>query len=394
MAANLTTYDAILKENYAPAIVEQLNTKTILLKRLKRDSEALFGREFVIPVHAGFNEGVGARGENGPLPDAGKQQYKVAKYTPKYNWGQIAITEVVIKTTLKDKGAFVRALDSEVKGMANTMAMDINRQLFGDGTGLLAKCATNSTETNTIALDESTKMSNLRVGMKVDILVMADGTAVATNRTITAIDKINKKITIDGAAITTNTTHGVYRTGNYGKELNGLGNIINETGAVGGLNPANAGEEFWAATVLDNGGTLRSISETLMQQAFDAPSENSDGEVTLIIGGYGVRRAYQSLLTSLKRYVNTMDLEGGFTALEYNGKPFTVDKDAPPNTIFFIDENHLTLYELAKPQWMEEDGKILKWDGGTGYKAVFEYFSELGTDLRAAHAVLKDITEA
>ncbi len=43
---------------------------------------------------------------------------------------------------------------------------------------------------------------------------------------------------------------------------------------------------------------------------------------------------------------------------------------------------------------MEEDGKILKWDGGTGYKAVFEYFAELGTDLRAAHAVLKDITEA
>ncbi|HEX7022640.1 MAG TPA: phage major capsid protein, partial [Trueperaceae bacterium] len=153
------------------------------------------------------------------------------------------------------------------------------------------------------------------------------------------------------------------------------------------------GQEYWAATVLDNGGTNRAISEQLMQQAFDAPAENSAGEVSLVIGGFGVRRAYQGLLTSLKRYVNTMQLEGGFSALEYNGKPFTVDKDCPPNRIFFLDESHLALYELAPPDWMQQDGKILKWDGNVGYKAVYEYFCNLGTDLRGAHAVLADITE-
>jgi len=393
MAANLTVYDAILKEDYAPAIVEQLNSKTVLLKRLRRDSESIAGREFVVPVHGRRNEGIGARGESDSLPTAGAQGYDNATYTPKYVWGQIGVTQVVIEHTRKDRGAFIRAVDSEVRGMARDMACDLNRMFFGDGTGLLETCGTTSNST-TVQLDADAPMKHLRVNMYIDILVKADGSAVAENRKITAIDKTNKTITIDGAAVTTDNTHGVYRAGNYGKETEGLQNIISDTGALGGIDPSTAGEEYWAAAVFDNGGTLRAIDETLMQKAFDAPSENSNGEVSLILGGFGVRRAYQNLLTSLKRYVKPMQLEGGFSALEYNGKPFTVDKDCLPNKIFFIDESHLSLYQLAKPQWMTEDGGILKWDTGTGYKAVYYWFCNLGTDERAAHALLDDITES
>src|SRR5690606_34695559 len=345
-----------------------------------------------IPVHVGRNEGIGFRGEHDTLAPAGQQRYEDLRYRPHYVWGQIHITEVLIEHTKSDRGAFVRALDAEVRGMVRDMIAEVNRILWGDGTGLLAATKANN-NTNVIALEDNARMGYFRVGMVVDILAVADGTPVATQRKITAVDKTAKTITIDGAPITTTTDHGVYRFGNYGKVANGLMNVVSNTGNLGGLNPANPGQEFWASHVFSNGGTLRDISEELLQQAFDAPTEESNGEVSLIIGSFGVRRAYQSLLTALRRYVNTMELEGGFSALEFNGKPFTVDKDAPYNTLFLLDETYLRLFETSKPKWMDRDGAVLKYDGNTGWRAIYRWFFNLGTDLRAAHARLDDLRE-
>ena len=50
MAADLTTYDKILKEDYAPAIEKQFTTRTPLLNIIKRDSTMIEGREFVVPT--------------------------------------------------------------------------------------------------------------------------------------------------------------------------------------------------------------------------------------------------------------------------------------------------------------------------------------------------------
>jgi len=394
MAANLTEYDAVLKENYAPAIIEQLNSKTILLKRLERDRDSFNGEHFVIPLHTAWNEGIGARTESGTRPTAGQQGYKRALYSEVYNFGSIKLTQALISKTRKTKGSFVKAVRSEVEGMTKGFIQDTNRQLNRSKTGLLGTCGTTANST-TVVMGSDNDMKFLRVNMSVDILVKADGTTGTggTNRTITAINKANKTITISGAAITTDNTYGVYRTGNYNLEMNGLEDIVAESGALGNLNPANAGEEAWAAHVFDNGGTLRSISDDLVLVAYESVSEDSNGEVSLVLSSFGVRRAYVKLQRSLKRHVNTKVVDGGFKVIEYEGVDWAVDKAHTPNTMRFLDMDNLKLCEVEEAQWMDEDGHILKWDTNTGYEAVFYHFANFVTGLRSAHASLGDITE-
>lgn len=275
------------------------------------------------------------------------------------------------------------------------MAVDVNRQFFGDGTGALTACGTTSASTTVVV----TTTALIRTNMGIDVVVTSSGATStgATGRYVSSVASTTTFV-ISGAAITTDSTFSVYRAGNYGNESNGLQNIVKASGALGGLNPSTAGVEYWASTVYSNSGTTRAISEALMQKSFDAPAEvkfGTGGQPSLIIGTFGTRRAYQNLLSSLKRYSpNVLELEGGFTALEYNGLPFVVDRAAFANTVWFLDESHFQLFQVTEPGWMDDDGKVLKWDTATGYKGVYRWFLNLGTDARDAHAQLTDIIEA
>jgi hypothetical protein len=399
MAADLTTYDKILKEVYAPAIVEQLNNKTILLKRIQKGGEEDYnGREFVIPTHGRRNEAIGARGAtSSTVPTPGNEGYDNALLKPAYNWGTIQVSEVVIDTTSSDKGAFRRAVKSETTGMTTNMAVDINRQFFGDGTGLIV--ATPVGGPSATVLVTSTK--NLRAGMVIDVLTRSTGAVISAARTILSVVK-DTSILLD-ASVTTGATDGLYRQGNkvltVNNETAGIQQIVSSTGAFEGLDPSVAGQDYWQSFVSANGGTNRPITEILMQTAFDGAAEQANGEPSLMISSFGGRRSYQNLLVSLKRFQNWSTLEGGFKVLDYNGLPFAVDRDAPgpasvsPKArIWFVDETHLKMYQLSAPSWMDGDGSILKYDQGTGYKALYHWFMNLGTDARNCHALLDDIT--
>lgn len=392
MAANLTAYDAVLKEDYAPAIAEQLRNDNVLLKRIERDSESVEGKEVYVPLHTRRNVGIAARGENDTLPTAGAQGYSVAKFPVRYHYGRIEVSGPLLAASRSNKGSFVRALDAEIKGMAIDFRKDINRALYQDGLGRLATCGTMGSGGTTVPVDT---LDYLDVDMVVAIYG-SDGTQVATGRTITAIDPDSNPvtITIDGANVQTSSTDIVVRSGAYDKELHGLGAIVNNTGTLQNIDSSTAANRFWRATVLDNGGVNRTLSEVLMQTAFDSANKGGN-QVSLMICNYGVRRAYMNLLTSLKRFQSPMKLEGGFDALDYNGKPLVVDPDCQSNLIYFLDESHLKFYQMNDPSWAEEDGAVLcRVSGKDAYDAYYYWYTEFGTDKRSAHAVLKDITEA
>ena len=399
MGATLTTLADIIKTQYAPVVGEMINHSTPILDRIGKDYDSVQGKDFTIPLHYGRNEGIGARGEGSALPTAGNQSYKASVLPMRYQYGRFQITGQTIKATRNNEGAYRKAVRSEMEGLANDMCDSLSRQLFGDGSGLLATLASSGSGTSTVVVDSTAK---LRVGMPIDIIVKTTGAATAgLAGTSVATITDGTTFTISGTlAGSPAATYGVYIAGSRDLEMMGLGGIVSATTTVQGLDVSSY--PWWVATVQGNSGTARAISDTILQKALDTLTQNSNGKASAMYTTYGVRRAYQSILAAQKQFVNTMTLTGGFDTIAYNGLPIIPDKNAPSGKIFVVDESKLKFYRMSDNGgednglfWLEEDGNMLKYvTGYDAYEAILCLYSNLGTTMRNAFVRIEDITEA
>jgi hypothetical protein len=409
MGATLTTFDSVLKEVFLGPLRSALNHKTVLNHRLAKNEKDVEGdlANAKIPIHKSRNHGIGARAEDGDLPEAGSQGYTETKVPMRYLYGRIKVTGQIMKAAKSNKGSFVRAVQSESQGLQRDLGRDENRMLFRAGTGILATCGTTSNST-TVQLAAGTDMRWFEPGMIVDILVGSTGATISNGSevTIVTVDKTNKRFTV-AANVTTDSTHRVYRSGSRNAEIMGLDGIVNNIdpddvdgsnlGTAGGLQGILAsGNTFWQSTVKPMGGPL---DFDYMQEVLDTVDNESGEEPTLIVCQSGVRAEYVKQLLPDVRYTGpAKKLDGGFSAVAYTGGskeiPIVIDRDCyPATTMYFLNENLLSFYRLQDWDWMDEDGAILcRIPDKDGYEATLYCYKELGTSARNAHGRLDTIT--
>lgn len=402
MVATLTTVDAILKEIYGPRIVDQLQSESVALKRIKPTSDNVTttqtgGKYVDFPIKVQRNHGMGYRNENEQLPAAKRQGYAEVHVPLKYGYGRVRLTGQIMELAQTNAQAFASAMDREMEGIKETVAKDSNRVVYGAGSGLLATIADAAAgaTSHTVTSDN---IYWLEEGMQVDVLVKANGNTVVLDTAITAISVTNVNtatVTFEDAFTGVNDgSQGVYRQGSYNKEPTGLDLIVDDTATLHTVDPATTPK--WSATVKDNGGTNRALSEGLMIETVD-DVRIKGGTVSLILTSLGCRRAYFNLLTQQRRYPNTQEFAGGFKGLAFNhGKeiPVVEDVDHPTNSMYFLDESTIRTFQANDWEWMDRDGSRLKWVRDfDAYEAVLHKYWEIGTEARRSHAVLEDITE-
>lgn len=401
MPATLATVNAITKEIYAPRVRKQLNDDVKTLNRIKRDKSRVVtevgGKYVTFPVHTRRNTGIGARNENEALPKAGQQGTAAARIGLKYLYGAVELTGQTIALVETDRQAFVSAADFEMERMRVDLARDLNRQVYGSSTGTLSTVTVAmGSAGNTITVNDTRLLD---IGMYVDVVLAADGTVLAGGRTVTA--KTATTVTLSGATFTALTTHIIVRNGNYNREWTGFNAIVQTSGILHNIDPTN--EPEWTANVDHNSGVNRAVSEGLFNTMWGSIWERGSTP-TVIFTTIGVQRAYANLLQQQRQYVNTNGkFDGGYKALSYQTPegeiPMVIDVMAPKNTAWFINENHITLYQEDDWDFMtygNGDKWRLKNTGGEDYDAyvarLFQY-SDLGTDRRNAHGVIRDLSE-
>jgi len=131
-----------------------------------------------------------------------------------------------------------------------------------------------------------------------------------------------------------------------------------------------------------------------MDKMFDDVEEEAgkDYGPDLILTTRALRREYTDLCRADRRYVNTMTLDGGWKAIDYNGVPFTVDNDAIDGEIYFLSTRDLSIYRMSDYDWMNKDGAILnRVSNYDAYEAVLFRYAELGCKRRNSHGVLCDL---
>jgi len=404
-AQNLDHFDEALKIDYLPVIRDQLDNGTILMNKIRRNERDVSGKRWQITTHIGRNSGLGSGAEEGALPTAGYQDYANPYGNVKYIRGRIQVSGPTIAASRDDRGAMIRALESEMKGITADLKKEVNYQFFNDGTAV--RCLVNGDPgTGTTLTVDTPGTMYLWDGMKIDIYGSedADGALNDTAVAITTVDSStqctmgealdtaiddNDYIVRSGAGYDAGSTVGSY-------EMMGLKGIIDDNTYVDTLhNISRTTYAYWKCSTCStdsNGGTKRDITLDLIQAGLTSVEKNGLGKTNLILSDHSLRDAYAALVVADKRYVNTMTLDGGWLALEYNGIPWVADADCPPNTVFFVDTNHLEIMQMSDWNWMDRDGAVLsRVSGYDAYEAVLYWYADLTTDAPKAHAFLRDV---
>jgi hypothetical protein len=407
MAATLATVGALLKEVYEPRVREQLNSDILTLKRITKTSAGVStntgGRYVTFPIHTRRNAGVGSRLEMEALPVPGQQGHAAARIGLKSGYGGVQLTEQSIAMSDTDPKAFAKVLDDEVNGLKDDVQKDMNRQIYGDGTGAIGVIkTTNGTASATWAVTDARLF---QVGAQVD-LVTLPSTVAKANVTVNSIDltpgantiTVSSTSAVTAGQIVVRQGSGPSASGN--REITGLNAIISDSGVLYNIDPSV--EPVWKSTIFSNSGTPRALSEGLMTQVADAV-RTLGGKTTVIFQSLGVRRSYANLLTQTRQTVNTTSFTGGFSGLAFttdNGEiPVIADVDAPLGRQYFVNEDALTYYRDQPWNWRDRDGSMWKQvrDASGDYDAWYARlgeFHELGTDRRNTHAILQDIIES
>lgn len=372
MAVTLTNADKALKTFYLDAVAEQLNMKANpLLSVIKQSTDDVWGKEVRKLAVYGMNGGVGAGTEDGELPSANGNNYEQFRVTLKNLYGTIEISDKAIRASENNAGAFVSLLNAEMDGLLKASSFNFGRMLYGDGSGKLADVS--GVTSGVIALDS---VKNVIEGMTVDFR-NSDGTLVsgADNRRIIYIDRVNKTVTVSGTEISDLPSGAIVTVqGSFNNEITGLKAIFGENGTLYGLD--KSAHSWLNPYVKKDAGT---ISEEMIQTALDTIEENSGSSVNFIVCSWDVRRALQKLFAQNKRFIDTMELSGGYKAMSYNGIPVVADRFCPDGTMYLLNTEDFTLHQLCDWQWLEgEDGKILRQVAGKPvYTATLVKYADL-----------------
>jgi hypothetical protein len=386
---------------------EQLRDKNPALEFIEASSQNITrnGKEVIFDTHIGRNQGIGARGVREKLPIAGAQKYKQAHLYLKNLYGAIEVDGQLFEQAADDYNAFINVVDMEIKGLKRDLAKDLNRQIYGDGSGKLAVIVAQPSST-TLTVDAT---DWLEEGMVVDVVDPVTGvkqqSGAASSIEIVSINETTKVVTVTGTLGTFNTNISagdiIVRSSNgvnsFGKELTGLGAIVSATGELHEIDPATT--PVWAATEVALGsvgtpGTLTELNLINLVQSVD----KKGGDVDVFLASPGVYNAYWNLLQGFRQFTNGAGLTGGQRSFTFEalGKPirFVSDYAAPKGTLYALSSKELVINRKKDWSWMDRDGSMWSRVADTdAYEARIYQYSEIGTYRRNAHAKLSNIAE-
>lgn len=417
MAANVTTTLAdALKVFYVGGANEQLNKKSILYSKFAKSKQTdVGGKTYTVLHHTGRNTNAGVGfSEGGSFGTAGNQSWKSSTIPVRYLRSAIEITGPAIRAAKGNATSFVEAVKSEVDMVNQDFIRSINRQLNGDGTGALGYW-TSADNTSGTTIDDGRGNAFIQLDAGgVYTLDLIDASDASTKVGDSIVVTVGAENATTWDATWTGTVSGsadgdwlVYED-SLGLELQGFDAIIDSgdpilpTLGLQGLPVATYG--WWKAQEFSNSGTLRDLTFELMQKpltAIDTRSAFSSQDIPFLLTNGPLYDKYCALCRADKRHVNTMKLDGGQTAVDFNGYPLVVDPQALRNQILYPNPKTIALFTSSNGiQWADfEDGQMFqKKVGSSGhsdaYMAYQVFYGNTACFARNGNGKLGDISEA
>lgn len=406
-ALNVSGADALLKRLYEGPVREILNSEVWALTYLDDSPYPYEGKGISWSINTARNPSSGARADGGTLMAAGSNTYNEAQISAKYGYTRGKITGPTLKLSKSNRGSFARALASEMKFSLRDARKEVNFWAWGDGTGTRATVDLTATSTTCEVkwAGQSTPDVNapgtrfIRKGQAV--LVGTSGAITGGTALARTVSSLTDGDTFEFTASTVQTVSDLIVEGDangnsYNNVPMGMAGIVNnDTGTFENISRSTVPE--WKGSVLANAGTLRTITEDLIQRAMDMAQVRGGGITSAMVCDPSMRRQVYALGAGDKRYMERK-VELGWERLDYAGggsvTPIYIDVDAPYNQLFGFDKETLYKAVLEDFHFADDDGRILRnVSGEDGWEYLLRWFGNFVCDNPAANWVLQDITE-
>jgi hypothetical protein len=157
-------------------------------------------------------------------------------------------------------------------------------------------------------------------------------------------------------------------TGNSGKDWNGLGNLVEASGTVGGINRATSGNEYWRSYE-ENTATALTLAQ--MSTAYNSVSVGND-HPDMVLTTQTLFEKYEALLQPQLRYTDTKTADAGFQNLLFKAAPVVYDEHCTAGIVYFLNSKYLTLVGHSG-KWFEQTAFVRPEDLDARYALIMCY---------------------
>lgn len=423
-------FSEILREQYQPGVIETLNNSNFLYQFLPRAGLMFQGKHWVFALHTGRSAGHSAIGPGGRLPDPGKQSYARWRGPVRHHFGRIQLDALTDLTAKGGDASFMAsAMDAEIRGIVSDMDRQKNRMVHLDGSGRLAQVNGNVVASATVVVklpqvpESPGTMTGLNAthwlheGMRIAFVDPAGPTVVdadviqsvdsATQITMAAVVTVDDNDWLCTNATATGTDR--VSTG-FKREPMGFAGIFSDTNpecydtadnydssftldSFQNVDADDTSNGFARATIMDNGGVKRPPTEMLLIRTMTAATRRNNANISFLLSAPEVQDAYGELLLSDRRFMNTTSLSGGWTALDFRGKPWVTDRDCLPNRIYAPDMGYIAMGQLEDYHWETRTGMLQQLEDYDEYHARIKGRWNMVCTLRDKQTLITDLDD-
>ena len=412
MGVDSTTYLADAKNVYG-AIQDQVSTLAAFMNLLGDGSKfgkpindlGIRGYTFLARLQPNWNMGYRPEGYTGvgnAVANFGNQGLNNSTVVLKYAYVPIVITGQAENLTKGEKRSFMQAKALEAKFDMKDIVSHVNVVMVGAKRGgQLATVSASTTTTFTASTAGGLPGAiYVRVGMPLDFGPVGGGALDVTGQTVTAVNYSTGVVTFSPGGTAPTVGDAVYlsgegspTTGAFPYTAECLDSLINNTGAIQGLNPATAGQQSWASYIQAMAAATVSPASMLALKQF--VKNRGGSEPDCWITGSDQINQLASIATTLLYYrtdqggLGKKAIDLGFTTFELAGDAIVEDKDFWPGRVASMDSEMMKKFE-AIPLSMAEDeaGSWTRVSGTNGVadavQGLLRWYHQIGTLQRSA----------
>jgi hypothetical protein len=411
-----TTMDNILKYVYHDSIVDSIakQVKLYTLFQKKAARMGYGGKSFIVPIELNYMGSTGARAESGTLPDSTPGVALNSVVPIYYNYFAVSVTGPAMATSSENKYAFAEAWSREVKNKTRSFQQHMNRQLNGDGDGILAQVdgtpSLNGSD-YTITLDNAYGLSGFNnsdvnghrftsINQLVDFYSGSSkrdtGAVKITGYTRGSFPNTSATvICADGDCDEVADGDYMYVAGAYGNEMPGIILLIDDGTQAATFQSINTNTYWEWKSHIGYGatpGTAEALTVNRIQTTIDDIESSGGGNVDFMYTSNAVYLTLGELSRTERLITNPKVLDPGWKVLEYNGMeihsdPYCVD------VLYLFDNRAVKLFEARPQGWLQEDGNaLIRTTNKDEYEAYWGWYATPGVINRQWLGKIVDIS--